>query len=77
MLLRKTIASRSPSPPDHIAPTAIALLTSINDLGLDHQMTAMGSRQHMVMIDPVSFIDVVPASEEIHTMLFGTDHRKW
>ncbi len=23
----------------------------------------MGSRQHMVMIDPVSFIDVVPASE--------------
>ncbi len=35
-------------------------------------MTAMGSRQHMVMIDPVSFIDVVPASEEkIHTMLFG------
>ncbi|SQC60168.1 cyclic diguanylate phosphodiesterase (EAL) domain-containing protein [Klebsiella pneumoniae] len=52
-------------------------LTSINDLGLDHQMTAMGSRQHMVMIDPVSFIDVVPASEEkIHTMLFGLDHQK-
>ncbi len=40
-------------------------------------MTAMGSRQHMVMIDPVSFIDVVPASEEkIHTMLFGLDHQK-
>ncbi len=37
----------------------------------------MGSRQHMVMIDPVSFIDVVPASEEkIHTMLFGPDHQK-
>ena len=50
----------------------------INDLGLDHQMTAMGSRQHMVMIDPVSFIDVVPASEEkIHTMLFGRTTRKW
>lgn len=41
-------------------------------------MTAMGSRQHMVMIDPVSFIDVVPASEEkIHTMLFGPTTRKW
>lgn len=40
-------------------------------------MTAMGSQQHMVMIDPISFIDVVPASEEkIHTMLFGLDHLK-
>lgn len=65
-------------PPDHIAPDGYRTwLTSINDLGLDHQMTAMGSRQHMVMIDPVSFIDVVPASEEkIHTMLFGLDHQK-
>ncbi|MFS9573634.1 CSS-motif domain-containing protein, partial [Klebsiella quasipneumoniae] len=65
-------------PPDHNAPDGYRTwLTSINDLGLDHQMTAMGSRQHMVMIDPVSFIDVVPASEEkIHTMLFGLDHQK-
>ncbi|PLE26997.1 CSS-motif domain-containing protein, partial [Klebsiella pneumoniae] len=65
-------------PPDHIAPDGYRTwLTSINDLGLNHQMTAMGSRQHMVMIDPVSFIDVVPASEEkIHTMLFGLDHQK-
>ncbi|HBW7241579.1 TPA: EAL domain-containing protein [Klebsiella pneumoniae] len=33
-------------PPDHIAPDGYRTwLTSINDLGLDHQMTAMGSRQ--------------------------------
>lgn len=65
-------------PPDHIAPDGYRTwLTSINDLGLNHQMTAMGSQQHMVMIDPISFIDVVPASEEkIHTMLFGLDHLK-
>ncbi|HIH9409227.1 TPA: CSS-motif domain-containing protein, partial [Klebsiella quasipneumoniae subsp. similipneumoniae] len=65
-------------PPDHIAPDGYRTwLTSINDLGLNHQMTAMASRQHMVMIDPISFIDVVPASEEkIHTMLFGLDHLK-
>ncbi|HIE9110614.1 TPA: EAL domain-containing protein [Klebsiella pneumoniae] len=72
-----SVAVTFPSP-DHIAPDGYRTwLTSINDLGLDHQMTAMGSRQHMVMIDPVSFIDVVPASEEkIHTMLFGLDHQK-
>ncbi len=76
---RKTIASRSPSPAGPYCPRRLShRLTSINDLGLDHQMTAMGSRQHMVMIDPVSFIDVVPASEEkIHTMLFGRTTRKW
>ncbi len=40
-------------------------------------MTAMASQQHMVMIDPISFIDVAPVSEEkIHSMLFGLDHLK-
>ena len=48
-------------------------LTSVNDLGLKHKMTAMGSEHHVVMIDPVSFIDVIPLGhEKIHTLLFGT-----
>lgn len=48
-------------------------LTSVSDLGLKHKMTAMGSEHHVVMIDPVSFIDVIPLGhEEIHTLLFGT-----
>ncbi|UMX80196.1 CSS-motif domain-containing protein [Klebsiella pneumoniae] len=61
----KTIASWSPSPAGpYCSLTAIALADLTNDLGLDHRDDGHGSRQHMVMIDPVSFIDVVPASEE-------------
>lgn len=60
--------------PDHITVDGYRTwLTSVNDLGLKHKMTAMGSEHHVVMIDPVSFIDVIPlGQEEIHTLLFGT-----
>ncbi|MDG9772300.1 EAL domain-containing protein [Klebsiella michiganensis] len=60
--------------PDHITADGYRTwLTSVNDLGLKHKMTAMGSEHHVVMIDPVSFIDVIPLGhEEIHTLLFGT-----
>ncbi|EOF4702245.1 MAG: EAL domain-containing protein [Klebsiella huaxiensis] len=60
--------------PDHITSDGYrAWLTSVNDLGLQHKMTAMGSEHHVVMIDPTSFIDVIPlGQEEIHTLLFGT-----
>lgn len=58
--------------PDHITADGYRTwLTSVNDLGLKHKMTAMGSEHHVVMIDPVSFIDVIPLGhEEIHTLLF-------
>ena len=50
-----------------------AWLTTLNDLGMQRRMTALGSDNHMVMIDPASFIDVVQLSpDEIHTVLFGT-----
>lgn len=60
--------------PDHITDDGYRTwLTSVNDLGMQHKMTAMGSEHHVVMIDPVSFIDVIPlGQEEIHTLLFGT-----
>lgn len=35
-------------------------LTSENDLGIQHYMAAIASGPYMVMIDPVSFVDVVP-----------------
>ena len=60
--------------PDHLTADGYRTwLTSVSDLGLKHKMTAMGSEHHVVMIDPVSFIDVIPLGhEEIHTLLFGT-----
>jgi sensor c-di-GMP phosphodiesterase-like protein len=48
-------------------------LTDINDLGIHHSMVALASEHHMVMIDPGSFIDVVPfAPWTINTVLIGT-----
>lgn len=60
--------------PDHLTADGYRTwLTSVSDLGLKHKMTAMGSEHHVVMIDPVSFIDVIPLGhKEIHTLLFGT-----
>ena len=60
--------------PDHLTADGYRTwLTSVSDLGLKHKMTAMGSEHHLVMMDPVSFIDVIPLGhEEIHTLLFGT-----
>ncbi|MFP2422818.1 EAL domain-containing protein [Pseudescherichia vulneris] len=48
-------------------------LTDINDLGIHHYMVALASAHHMVMIDPGSFIDVVPfAPWTINTVLIGS-----
>ncbi|MGG8109159.1 EAL domain-containing protein [Klebsiella aerogenes] len=62
--------------PDHVTADGYSTwLTSINDLGLQHRMTAFGNKNHIVMIDPVSFIDVIATGQEkIHTILFGTEH---
>ena len=35
-------------------------LTSHNDLGIIRYMVAMGTAHYVVMIDPASFIDVIP-----------------
>lgn len=47
--------------------------TAQNDLGLDHYMAAIASKHHMVIIDPLSFIDVVPSElSTIQSALIGT-----
>lgn len=59
--------------PDHITADGYrAWLTSVSDIGLKHKMTALGSKHHIVMIDPASFIDIIPLGQEnIHAILFG------
>lgn len=59
--------------PDHLTTDGYrAWLTTVNDLGLKHKMTALGSQNHVVMIDPASFIDIIsPGHENIHAILFG------
>lgn len=48
-------------------------LTDNNDLGIPHHMVALASQHHMVMIDPASFVDVVPfAPWAINTALIGS-----
>jgi len=47
-------------------------LTNNNDLGIDHYMVAIASEHHMVMIDPASFVDVIPfAPWTINSALVG------
>lgn len=47
--------------PDRVIPAGYrAWYTSQNDLGIHRYMAAFASRNHMVIIDPVSFIDVIP-----------------
>ncbi|WEF27121.1 EAL domain-containing protein [Klebsiella aerogenes] len=64
--------------PDHITTDGYSTwLTSISDLGLEHRMTAFGSKNHIVMIDPASFIDVIATGQEtIHTIVFGAEHNR-
>lgn len=46
--------------PERITPDGYrAWLTTQNDLGLNRIMAALGSEHHVVMIDPLSFIDVL------------------
>jgi sensor c-di-GMP phosphodiesterase-like protein len=48
-------------------------LTNNNDLGINHYMVALASQRHMVMIDPGSFVDVVPFAQwTINTVLIGS-----
>ena len=49
--------------PDRIIPSGYrAWYTERNDLGIRRYMAAFASDHHMVIIDPVSFIDVIPFS---------------
>ncbi|MFW0766052.1 EAL domain-containing protein [Trabulsiella odontotermitis] len=61
-------------PPDSVTADGYkAWLTQQNDLGIKHFMGAMGSGNYMVMIDPASLIDVLPAgTNEIETALIGS-----
>lgn len=46
--------------------------TPSNDLGINHYMIAMSHRDHMVVLDPRSFIDVVPlATWSIDSAIIG------
>ena len=48
-------------PPDRIIPAGYrAWYTERNDLGIQRYMAAFASEHHMVIIDPISFIDVIP-----------------
>ena len=47
-------------PPERITPDGYrAWLTTQNDIGLNRIMAALGNERHVVMIDPLSFIDVL------------------
>ncbi|EFN6764417.1 EAL domain-containing protein, partial [Escherichia coli O45:H11] len=47
-------------------------LTSHNDLGIIRYMVAMGTAHYVVMIDPASFIDVIPYSSwQIDAAIIG------
>lgn len=47
--------------PDRILPSGYrAWYTEQNDLGMHRYMAAFASDHHMVIIDPISFIDVIP-----------------
>lgn len=72
-----SVAVTFPSP-DHIAPDGYRTwLTSINDLGLDHQMTAMGSRQHMVSTPSPLLMSFPPAKRRSIPCCLAWTTRKW
>lgn len=50
-----------------------AWLTTQNDLGIKRFMAALGSEHYVVMVDPGSFIDVIPfGSWPIEVTIIGT-----
>lgn len=50
-----------------------AWFTTHNDLGIARYMTALGNGRYIVMIDPASFIDVVPfGAWQIDVAIIGT-----
>lgn len=61
-------------PPMKMTPDGYrAWLTSQNDLGIQRFMAALGSEHYVVMIDPGSFIDVIPfGSWPIEVAIVGT-----
>lgn len=60
--------------PDRVTPDGYRTwFTAKNDLGIDHHMVAIASKNHMVIIDPLSFIDVIPSDiSNIQSALLGT-----
>lgn len=51
-----------------------ARLTTDNDLGIQRFMAALGSENYVVMVDPATFIDVVPfGSWPIDVAIIGAD----
>ena len=50
--------------PDRILPSGYrAWFTTQNDLGSNRYMVAIASQHHMVILDPISFIDIIPFSQ--------------
>lgn len=72
-LEKRSLAAAFP-PPMKMTPDGYrAWLTSQNDLGIQRFMAALGSEHYVVMIDPGSFIDVIPfGSWPIEVAIVGT-----
>lgn len=52
-----------------------AWFTAQNDLGIERYMAALGTQRYIVMIDPESFIDVVPfGAWQIDVAIIGVKH---
>ncbi|MFV0265017.1 MAG: EAL domain-containing protein [Kluyvera sp.] len=61
--------------PDRIIPTGYrAWYTEYNDLGIRRSMAAFASDRHMVIIDPISFIDVIPFSNSATQVALISTH---
>ena len=64
--------------PDHINSAGDTVwFTQSNDLNFSHYMVAMGSGDYLVIMDPMSFIDVVPwGNWPVDVALIGMKHNR-
>ncbi|WP_058911651.1 EAL domain-containing protein [Entomohabitans teleogrylli] len=66
------------SEPDVISPGGFQVwLTAQSDLGIKHQMVALGKPPYVVLIDPASFVDVLPFGNlPLHVALVGLKRQR-
>ncbi|QRG78118.1 EAL domain-containing protein [Citrobacter sp. R56] len=74
-LEQKSHAAALPEPGKIFRGGYRAWLTAQNDLGIKRYMVALGTDRYIVMIDPASFIDVIPfGSSQIDAAIIGEAH---